>query len=62
MRYHDMRRFYDGSVPFEPWTLTTIKRVKRGAMIIFNTVEFVIAVAAVFSSGFVAGLFVAYLF
>lgn len=55
---HDMRKFYDGSVPFEPWTLTTMTRVKRKVGMFCELFSVLVWTSVTFSVGFVSGIII----
>lgn len=59
-RKHDMKKFYDGSKPFEPWTATSVTKVKKKIGVFFMSIEALLFIGAVFFSGVICGVAICY--
>ena len=58
---HDMKSFYDGTKPYQPWAVTTMTRYKRKLFNFANGAEAFMFISFTFFVGFAVGLIVAYL-
>lgn len=61
-RSNDMEKFYDGSKPFDLWTVTSITKVRRSLGKFYMTFEALAFISAIFFSGVCCGIAITILY